>query len=86
MTHQITIFDNSVKVDPIPYRDKITLRIPIGESKEYVTAKGIAIIVTHKRETVAGVGNRVDFFMISDRGKVLQPITAKGVKHYLRVN
>ena len=83
---QSTIFDNSVKVHPIPYNDKVRLSIKINESKEYVTRKGIVIIVTKKKERLSGVGESIVYFQISDRGRVLQPCTGKEVKSYIRVN
>lgn len=69
------------------YKEIKKLCIKVGDSREYATKQGFVVSVEHLgTQYIGGVGDVKGLFRISDRGAVIFPLRAIGVKNYIRNN
>lgn len=87
MKPQTTLHENQTREKPLIYREVKKVCIKINTSKEYVTKQGFVIIVEHlDTQYIQGVGEVKGLYRISDRGMVIFPLRAIGVRNYIRNN
>jgi len=85
MKRQSNLFDNDVRIKPLKYKEIKRLQLKDNESKEFLTASERVITVTKKNKGIQGVTSKQTiFYQICDAGKIIEPLTAKGVKRHLK--
>lgn len=89
MKKQKTIFENSVRENPLQYIDMEKERLYLKENvpKEFVTKNGAVIIVVKKNYIISGVSlYKIQAYQINDCGKIIEPLKSIGVKNYIKNN
>ncbi len=87
MKPQTTLYENQTREKPLIYKEIKKVCIKIGASREYVTKQGFVVIVEHlDTQYIGGVGHVKGLYRISDRGMIVFPLRAIGVKNYIRNN
>ena len=83
MKKQLNIYSNELRENKLEYSEPKRLTLKENEPKEFLTKSGQIMIVVKRKSKVSGVGMS-QYFQATINGSVYEPLTSKGILHWIR--